>query len=68
MNPTASDIRSMSCVTIKAPEGWLAVSSPYSPIRIGVAAPTESEAAEAFSKAAEAWSVLRDLPDGAPAG
>jgi hypothetical protein len=68
MNPTASDVRSMSCTTTKTPTGWLAVSTPYSPVRIGVVGQTEDGAREAFREAAEEWARLREIPDAEPAG
>jgi hypothetical protein len=53
----------MTCQVRQTPTGWLAVSAPYAPIQIGVAAASESAARIAFSAAADAWARLRDLPD-----
>lgn len=63
MNPTSSDVRSMTCSTVKTPTGWLAVSAPYAPLRIGVTGATEEAARDAFYEAAEAWARLREIPD-----
>jgi hypothetical protein len=37
---------------------WLAVSSPGSPLKIGVAAPSEEAARRRFDEAVKAWSEL----------
>jgi hypothetical protein len=63
MNPTASDVRAMRCATAKTPTGWLAVSTPYSPLHIGVVGSTEEEAVTRFGQAVEAWARLREIPD-----
>jgi hypothetical protein len=63
MNPSADDVRAMTCSITKTPAGWLAISTPYSPIRIGVQALTEADALAAFNTAAEEWALLREIPD-----
>lgn len=40
--------------------GWLAVSKPESPLKIGVTAETEDGARMAFDRAVGEWSVLTD--------
>jgi len=43
------EIRSRAC------GGWLATSPPWSPVRIGVIAATQTDAAEAFRRALGFW-------------
>jgi len=38
--------------------GWLAVTAPHDAPRIGVTAPSRSEAETAFAQSAQAWAVL----------
>lgn len=47
----APQIRSRAC------GGWIATSPPWSPVRIGVTAETEPDAAEAFRRALGFWAM-----------
>jgi len=53
----------MTCSARRTPRGWLALSAPYAPIQIGVAADSEAAARTAFSEASEAWARLREQSD-----
>jgi hypothetical protein len=48
---------------MESPSGWLAVSSSFAPIHIGVMGTTKPAAQAAFREAVEAWAKLRELPD-----
>jgi hypothetical protein len=45
-------------ITSRACGGWLAVSPKWSPLRIGVIAPTKLDAADAFRRALGYWAAV----------
>ena len=63
MNPTAADVLAMTCTTVKTPTGWLALSRPFAPLRIGVVGDTKAGAQAAFAESIKAWARLREMPD-----
>ena len=60
---TASDVLQIKPELFPAPNGWLAVSGPDSPLRIAVIGASEDEALARFTEALEAWARLRAIPD-----
>lgn len=48
----------MEPTLIKTPNGWLAITPPTYPLRIGVAGPTAAEASARFTDAVRAWERL----------
>jgi len=62
LNMNASLIRMIRPSLTRTPTGWLAVSEPGSPLRIGVVGSTEEEARAHFDTELSKWALLREQP------
>ncbi len=64
--PSPEAVLSITPNLRRAPNGWLAVSSPGSPLRIGVVGHSKSDAQARFAASLQAWARLRALPSREP--
>lgn len=61
MKHRSADVLSMHPVVTRTPAGWLAVSAPGSPIRIGTTGSTREQARQSFATETAAWAALVEI-------
>lgn len=59
-----AEILAISPQLVRVRRGWLAVSKPGSPLRIGVQAESEEEAKRLFREELQAWAALGEASGG----
>lgn len=60
METTATEIRKIRPLVLRARGGWLAVSEPGSPLAIGVRGQEPEQVESRFTQALEAWAALAE--------